>query len=789
MTDLLFYVLLPTCLCGAFFYGLLWLLRPLFARLRPLWQRRALQCAALLLALPLPIYACIGLAMQHSFAVPTAQSIAHTPVAPFYQAGQALGNWLRPTPAKAAPAGNTSSAPGSTSQNSALSAPSAAGTGAPPINTSTPVAGTDTPTAEIAFTSGTLPTTAASPNPPEFVPAQAVPPTAPSVSPTSTHQTASIAPPTTAQLLHTVSLFYLAGVCVFLLLGGLRYLLLWRRLRRAIILAHTVPESTAHTACYAALCRELAIRHPPRLLLTQVYTPILIGPLRPRILLPALAASPEEIHYALHHELTHYQQRDLLWKLLLFLLSALHWYNPLVHLLRLDFARICEAACDERSAQNLSFGQRKAYAAAMLYYAAARPRFLLGGTVAFVHPVGQLKRRIGRLLHPARPSRTLRATAAGLLALCLCAALLAGCSLAAGTANSSSLDETIVSGSIGSGLPADSAGTSDSKPDSNFPPLPDFSEPLSPSIIKFPLWLPFQSETDEVNVDHAFYHLDSEADSTTIDILFLLEDPPGFTAYGTLPQTGRNPVRLVVMDEQPNIEIYASRPGLVLETVSGGTDGGYLVLQHPDNTKTIYSHCNSNFHVQPGDAVDASSLLATSKGTHYAIWQLNAADTMDRLTAQQAETLIARPAEADSQMLLLPILDLDHILLDGHTTHQGIDLIGRKDDMIDLASYTSVQVYAAAAGTVDAADWDDEYGYHIWLRHNDGSKTLYAHLSTLLVAKGDTVRRGQPIGTQGNTGNSTGPHLHFELHLPNGSTPNPLGYLPVPEDIYIHIPD
>ena len=85
-------------------------------------------------------------------------------------------------------------------------------------------------------------------------------------------------------------------------------------------------------------------------------------------------------------------------------------------------------------------------------------------------------------------------------------------------------------------------------------------------------------------------------------------------------------------------------------------------------------------------------------------------------------------------------------------------------------------VYASAGGTVISASWSGGYGKMIKIRHSNGYVTYYAHLSAMNVSVGQTVSQGQQIGRIGSTGNSTGPHLHFELRI-NGSPVNPQRYL------------
>ncbi len=83
---------------------------------------------------------------------------------------------------------------------------------------------------------------------------------------------------------------------------------------------------------------------------------------------------------------------------------------------------------------------------------------------------------------------------------------------------------------------------------------------------------------------------------------------------------------------------------------------------------------------------------------------------------------------------------------------------------------------AADGGTVTFAGWNGGYGYCVKIQHANGLSTLYAHLNSIKVVKGQTVSRNQTIGLIGSTGNSTGPHLHFEV-LKNGVRVNPLRYV------------
>ena len=95
---------------------------------------------------------------------------------------------------------------------------------------------------------------------------------------------------------------------------------------------------------------------------------------------------------------------------------------------------------------------------------------------------------------------------------------------------------------------------------------------------------------------------------------------------------------------------------------------------------------------------------------------------------------------------------------------------------LDIATSTGTPVVAAASGTVTFSGWKGSYGYLMVITHSNGVQTYYGHCSKLYYNAGQTVSKGQKIAAVGNTGNSTGPHLHFEIRV-NGVAYNPQNYL------------
>jgi murein DD-endopeptidase MepM/ murein hydrolase activator NlpD len=98
---------------------------------------------------------------------------------------------------------------------------------------------------------------------------------------------------------------------------------------------------------------------------------------------------------------------------------------------------------------------------------------------------------------------------------------------------------------------------------------------------------------------------------------------------------------------------------------------------------------------------------------------------------------------------------------------------------VDFPVPTGTSVKAVAAGRVVAAGWGGSFGYEVVVRHDDGRYSQYAHLSAISVKTGQSVGAGQRLGRSGSTGNSTGPHLHFEVRTGPGfgSDIDPVAYL------------
>jgi murein DD-endopeptidase MepM/ murein hydrolase activator NlpD len=109
----------------------------------------------------------------------------------------------------------------------------------------------------------------------------------------------------------------------------------------------------------------------------------------------------------------------------------------------------------------------------------------------------------------------------------------------------------------------------------------------------------------------------------------------------------------------------------------------------------------------------------------------------------------------------------------GTRMHEGTDMAG---------SY-GTPVYATADGTIVHAGWDSGYGRLVKIQHDFGVETRYAHLSQIRVEVGQRVSRGDRIGDMGNSGRSTGTHLHYEVRL-GGAAVNPMTFIKAAKNVF-----
>ena len=218
-------------------------------------------------------------------------------------------------------------------------------------------------------------------------------------------------------------------------------------------------------------------------------------------------------------------------------------------------------------------------------------------------------------------------------------------------------------------------------------------------------------------------------------------------------------------------EIYAAADGVVLTAQEHYSWGNFVEIDHGTDADglrwvTLYAHmkscyttgnaCHFEMHVN-GTLVEPRYFTAYDGSDAAELTQEKAdeilAEAVRNASSDQVTAADGAAALSGVDLFTLPVAPPPQVSgYDPENGHPGID----------FAAEEGAEVYAVADGIVTTADYDAEKGNYVVLDHGGGLETEYQHLKSLLVSAGQSVVQCQVLGYVGSTGNSTGPHLHFE---------------------------
>ena len=513
---------------------------------------------------------------------------------------------------------------------------------------------------------------------------------------------------------HALAAVWAVGVTVLAVRGIVGYI----KLKRHVALACKTSDG-----CYGGAC---------------VTAPFTLGILRPRVYLPDdLQGTARQA--VLLHEQTHIRRRDPLTKPLFYAVACLHWFNPLAWLAFCTFERDMEAACDEAAVRGRPLPERNAYCESLLHFAVQGRS--IPGSLAFGQ--GSVKERIVHLLHYRR-------LGAGALAVC---AAVVGLSVTACMVRPQVED-----------APATAA-----------PPAAT-AETAEPTPAPTPTSVPAVTAS-------ALPTLDDAANSPR----FICPVKYKYISRFATEYSHRGDDLCAA----EGTEIYAAADGVVLAAQEHYSWGNFVEIDHGTDANglrwvTLYAHMQS-CAVQVGQTVTAGQVIGYVGSTGYTTgnachFEMHVNGTLvepryftayggsdaAELTQEKADEILAeavRNVSSDQmtaadgaaalsgvELFTLPVAPPPQVSgYDPENGHPGID----------FAAEEGAEVYAVAGGIVTTAAYDVEKGNYVVLDHG-GLETEYQHMKSLLVSAGQSVVQGQVLGYVGSTGNSTGPHLHFE---------------------------
>ena len=522
----------------------------------------------------------------------------------------------------------------------------------------------------------------------------------------------------------------------------------WRRRFR-----ESLPADCPGLETWFQLRRKVQVR-----VTDQIAAPLTYGLLRPVVLLPGTMdfADEEALTCVLAHERAHIRRLDGLLKLALTAALCLHWFNPAVWLLYVLANRDMELRCDEAAVLALGEDSRARYALALIRLAEKQSVPLCG----FAHRNG-MEERIKAIMSVKRKS------------LLACAVALA---MAASSAESAALWDVTLAPYAPFGL----TWTFDD---------PDLDgNGLTMTWEGHEVRGVYDEELHTWITEHAG---DSTFGPDAVELYTVYED-------GKL--TG---LRLATEEEQKQFDRdrRLNSDSLKVETLveSVHYDSGHIYFTIPESEKPWSIFIRGRILLEDGSGMSVHYLEEESEKGEWIprmTYSFEVADAAyDELTLDvdygnamycyeltlllpEGKRLAAEPlpeGKADIPEGAEMIWPVDSTQInnsfgdrtkpggEGVVTHTGVDIGGMEK---------GTPVYAAGKGTVKEAGFNATDGNFVRIDHGNGRETLYAHCEKLLVETGDAVEVGQTIATVGSTGQSTGPHLHFEVLL-NGAAQDP----------------
>ena len=515
---------------------------------------------------------------------------------------------------------------------------------------------------------------------------------------------------------HAAAAVWAVGVAVLAVYSVVGYI----RLKRRVALACKTPDG-----CYSGAC---------------VAVPFTLGVVCPRIYMPdhVQGAARQAV---LLHEQTHIRRHDTLTKPLFYAVACLHWFNPLAWLAFRELSHDMEAACDEAAVRGCSLPERSAYCASLLQFASQGRA--VPGSLSF--GAGGVKARIVPLLHYRR---------LGAGALALCVAVVGLCATAC-----------MVRPQVDAAPEPQTEAAEIQTPEAAEIQTPETAAPAS-------------SPAPAVNA----------ASTAVLPNLHDAANSPRFLCpvqYESVIRFMGNGHRGDDLRADAGTEIHAAADGVVVAAQEHYRWGNFVEIDHGTDADglrwaTLYAHMQS-YTVQEGQTVHAGDVIgyvgstgnATGNACHFEMYVGGVllqpryftdygADSGE-LTQEMADQILAEATDNLASSALHTVVANSTGISRGYSEdHPGLDITADK----------GMSVRAFASGTVREAGYDEEKGNYIVLNHSDSLESEYCHMQSLLFDVGQTVAAGQDIGYVGSTGNSTGPHLHFELRE-NGTPIDP----------------
>lgn len=539
-----------------------------------------------------------------------------------------------------------------------------------------------------------------------------------------------------------------------------------------------------------------------------ICSPLMIGIIKPTLLLPKANITPEQLHYILSHEMTHLKRNDVLYKWFVSLTKCVHWFNPAIYFISRQIDMDCEISCDLAVIKKLDEKSEKNYAETILALLTQNNSKHIPLTTGMAGNKKMLKKRFMMIKEKIKISKKTAIISAIIFILILgvtifTSGILNGKLLNAFNDSWLELNTDKVTGDdfnllfvgIDNNNKADTIMLLTIKKDSingiSIPRNTMFEGKIISDILS-------QKNGDQAAIDaikknlsvpvHYYAKMNLSAIEKIVDsvggIYFevpmnMVYDDPYQNLHINLKKGTRtlngNEVRQLLQFRHGYTEGDLSRIQLhqqfVKEFISrklnkeniGKAREIYEIIS--DNVKTNYPIDNLKHDLQIISAIKSSNIsFETLPGKTAVVDQLLVYEALSG-SKDTKNTKISLLWPTESKTVTNGFGKRIHPITFEEKTHNGIDISAPENS----------SVVSSISGKVTDTGFDNEFGNYVVIQNDSGVKLYYGHLSSVNVSKGDKLKQNDVIGKVGKTGKATGPNLHFEIQI-NGEYYDPMAF-------------
>ncbi len=515
--------------------------------------------------------------------------------------------------------------------------------------------------------------------------------------------------------LNVISLFWLVGVLVIFAFKLTGYMIFLIRLRKYSDII-SCPE-----------IRNFTDTNITTRISDKISSPLMIGVIKPTLLLPKIQLTEEELGNVLAHEMTHFRRKDILYKWFVGIVKCIHWFNPVVYYISAQVDIECEISCDLSVVKEMSDDEEKCYINTILNLLCAGNKKIAALTTGMTGNKRTLKKRFTMIKNRKRAKKPLRIFSSIVSVILMITTL-----FASGVLATTVLEEKSDILFICNGREIDF----DNKPfyenNTVYIPLRELLDEVG--IMKHPN-SSIEWKDGRIILNLAF---DDKVTKTAnfcyaIEIgkpWYIINPEDALPFYTDNPLYKQNFNRKIDMEKAPIIKgsatyvPYEFVDHFLGVSMSGlgphGIDGPYDITCIAGGESPVA-------YVTPSFFFPANTKIHGSVGNSFGVR--------------------THPVTGEKKI------------------HNGVDIIAPEDS----------EVFTAIRGKVSEIGFDNELGNYVVVANKSGVSTLYAHLSSVEVSKGDIIPKKAYIGRVGKTGTATRAFLHFEIMI-NGVYYDPMKF-------------